>query len=65
MINQDGVWTRWFRYLTCLVLVVWLIMPLIPLAIWKTAINQRLPWTIGDAFGYRVKCSCCVYSHQF
>jgi len=43
MINQDGVWTRWFRYLTCLVLVVWLIMPLIPLAIWSFARGWFFP----------------------
>lgn len=43
MIGQDGIWTRGFRYLTCLILVVWLVMPLIPLAIWSFARGWFFP----------------------
>lgn len=57
MIGQDGLWTKTFRYLTCLVLVIWLIMPLIPLAIWSFARGWFFPsilpqtWTL-DAWEY-------------
>ena len=57
MIGQDGLWTKTFRYLTCLVLVIWLVLPLIPLAIWSFARGWFFPdilprvWTL-DAWDY-------------
>ncbi|WP_257893247.1 ABC transporter permease [Gymnodinialimonas phycosphaerae] len=57
MIGQDGMWTKTFRYLTCLLLVIWLVMPLIPLAIWSFARGWFFPsilpqtWTL-DAWEY-------------
>ncbi|WJY21241.1 ABC transporter permease [Fontisubflavum oceani] len=57
MIGQDGLWTQTFRYLTCLVLVIWLVLPLIPLAIWSFARGWFFPdilprvWTL-DAWDY-------------
>ena len=57
MIGQDGLWTKTFRYLTCLVLVIWLVLPLVPLAIWSFARGWFFPdilprvWTL-DAWDY-------------
>ncbi|MEJ6394980.1 ABC transporter permease [Gymnodinialimonas sp. 2305UL16-5] len=59
MIGQDGIWTKWFRYLTCVILVVWLILPLIPLAIWSFARGWFFPdilpqqWTM-QAWQYAI-----------
>ncbi len=57
MIGQDGLWTKTFRYITCLLLVTWLVLPLIPLAIWSVARGWFFPdilprlWTL-DAWRY-------------
>ncbi len=57
MIGHDGLWTKTFRYITCLLLVTWLVLPLIPLGIWSVARGWFFPdllprmWTL-DAWRY-------------
>ncbi|MBC6437705.1 MAG: ABC transporter permease [Rhodobacteraceae bacterium] len=52
MIGGDGIWARWFRTLTCLFLLVWLSLPMVPLAIWSFAHGWFFPdilpqeWTL-------------------
>ncbi|SMY09389.1 ABC transporter permease [Flavimaricola marinus] len=57
MSGADGVFTRSFRVITALVLIVWLVLPLIPLGIWSFAKGWFFPdllprvWTL-DAWEY-------------
>lgn len=57
MIGTESLFTRSFRVITALVLVTWLVLPLIPLAIWSFARGWYFPeilptnWSL-QAWGY-------------
>jgi len=53
VIGEYGIWTRGFRYLTCFLTVSWLLMPLVPLAIWSFAQGWFFPDIVPRAWTLR------------
>jgi putative spermidine/putrescine transport system permease protein len=50
---RDPVALRWFRVISGGVLIIWLMLPLVPLAIWSFARGWRFPALLPDAWTWQ------------